>query len=95
LTSTLPAISAARPIAPLGSTTSFSSRKAKATAAVTSASLAVTPLPISRRLIGKVSSPGVGTIRASQMVPLVRGFLSRRPLWNERSVSSKPSGSTV
>ena len=53
------------------------------------------PAPISSRLIGNVSSPGVLLISASQMVPLMRALASRRPLWNERAVSSKPSGSTV
>ena len=32
---------------------------------------------------------------ASQMVPLMRALASRLPLANERSVSSKPSGSTT
>ena len=49
-----PASSAASPIAPPGSTTSFSSRNANATARPTSSSLAVTPSPISLRLIAKV-----------------------------------------
>ena len=38
------------------------------------------PAPISSRLIGKVSSPGVLLISASQMVPLMRALASRRPL---------------
>src|SRR5262249_9499813 len=95
LTSSLPASSAARPIAPPGSTTSFSSRNANATARPTSASLAVTPCPISRRLISQVTTPGVSVISASQIVPLMRALRSRRPLANERFVSSKPSGSAV
>ena len=40
-------------------------------------------------------SPGVLLSSASQMLPLRRALASRRPLLNERSVSSKPSGSTV
>ena len=52
-------------------------------------------LPIRSRVIGKVNSPGVLLIKASQIVPLMRGLASRFPLANERMVSSKPSGSAT
>ena len=92
VTSSLPASSTARPMAPPGSTTSFNSSNSRATAAPTSASVTVKPRPISSRVMGNVNSPGVGVISASQMVPLMRGLTSRCPLANKRSVSSKPSG---
>src|SRR5271169_555182 len=85
LTSILPVITAASATAPPGSTTSFNSVKAKATAAATSSSLTTTPAPISERLIAKVSFPGVRAISASQMVPVSAAFSSRRPLRNERA----------
>jgi hypothetical protein len=78
-TSSRPASSAARPIAPPGSTTSFNSRNANATARATSSSLAVMPSPISLRLIAKVMLPGVFDISASQIVPLVRALCSCLP----------------
>ena len=52
-TSSLPAISAASATAPPGSTTSFNSRNAKATAAATSASVAADPLPDQRAVDGE------------------------------------------
>ncbi len=94
-TSSRPASSAARPIAPPGSTTSFSSRNANATARPASASVAAIPSPISSRLISKVILPGVFDISASQIEPDRRALCSCLPLRNERAVSSKPSGSAV
>ncbi len=95
VTSTLPVISAASATAPPGSTTSFNSENAKATAAATSSSLATTPAPTSDRLMAKVSLPGMRAISASQIVPLNAAFCSRWPLRNERAWSSKFCGSAV
>jgi hypothetical protein len=46
-------------------------------------------------LIGKVSAPGLGASRASQMLRASGETLSRVPLASERAVSSKPAGSTA
>ena len=46
------------------------------------------------RLIAKVSSPGDGAIRASQMLRPPGGLVRRVPAFRLRAWSSKPSGST-
>ena len=70
-----PLNSAASATAPPGSTTSFNSRKAKATAARASSSLTATPPERLRRLSEKPSPPGIGASKASQIDPAsIAGF---------------------
>src|SRR5262245_29843965 len=91
----LPARIAANDTAPPGSTTSFSSRKAKRTAALASASLTARPPARCRRATSKVISPGVAASKASQMEPDSATLRSRWPFLSERARSSKPAGSTL
>ena len=84
-TSSLPASNAARPTAPPGSTTSLSSRNAKATALRDLLVARRQPLPTSARLISNVMRPGLGDISASQIEPSSALLISRLPLRNERA----------
>ncbi|MNI83463.1 hypothetical protein D3C73_1402710 [compost metagenome] len=63
-------------------------------ASATSASVTVAA-PARRRLIGQVSSPGMGAIRASQIDGDPCGWAVRASASSERRVSSKASGSTT